>query len=43
MRGLLISVGTGVGDSPESIIHAIKLSIIKDLPLSQTGILLENA
>lgn len=32
MRGLLISVGTGVGDSPESIIHAIKLSIKEKNP-----------
>ncbi|MBX6423226.1 TIGR02710 family CRISPR-associated CARF protein [Thermosulfurimonas sp. F29] len=26
-KGLLISVGTGIGDSPESILNAIKLSI----------------
>ena len=32
MRGLLISVGTGIGDSPESIIHAIKLSIKEKNP-----------
>jgi len=32
MRGLLISVGTGIGDSPESIVHAIKLSIKEKNP-----------